>query len=553
ELYAEAVIEEATVDGTLRLEYSQPGESTNSYMEAKITSPEISIKEIEYEETERAAPAKDAGDQTDNAAKGNKAPDTEKKVEKVAVLNMLSYQSRGHISVTKRAYMYPPFHLLTEASRAAISSIDESWKANTLSSVAQCKNVPTRPTVQEFQISELVAGNLDWLHGRSSKKSTDMAFVFMPSDIGLKQLCYPNVGSDMFNRVDVHKLCFYWMDVGQQLKSLVDDDELTVDLPLHFVDQAPVKFAGRPMTPEDLYACSFNGWVYSSLTSKRLSLASFENIFAEGLQELNRAEVENMLTNLLHVYAAQCHIFAEQYGGLQFQATPEDRTETVISATTMDLAMNRHSYCGAHNWSLGLDSGLRKQSSFRKEVFLPYEETINVFDQELPNVKSLPSDFFEFFKNLQYVNLQGFLKLKEFPNGVSSCSRLKMLSVKNCGLESLPADLFLAPHLSRLHCSGLPVKSLSTSISAGCQVTELVLSWMLLSSVPKELGQLVQLKYLDLSGNPLVTLPMELKELTKLKTLLLSGIPWLVTEGHVNGVSTEEYQMFMKENPSLTH
>ena len=53
---------------------------------------------------------------------------------------------------------------------------------------------------------------------------------------------------------------------------------------------------------------------------------------------------------------------------------------------------------------------------------------------------------------------QGFLKLKEIPNGVSNCGRLKMLSIKNSGLESLPADLFLAPHLSRLHCSGLPVR-----------------------------------------------------------------------------------------------
>ncbi|KAK3777048.1 hypothetical protein RRG08_008898 [Elysia crispata] len=559
ELYAEAIIEEVTVDGSLRLEYSLSGETINACMEAKITSPEISIKEIEYEETERAAPGehqdKDGTDQTNNAAQGDKAPDAEKKVEKVAVLNLLSYQSRGHISVTKRAYMYPPFHLLTEASRAAIASIDESWKANTLSSVAQCKNVPTRLTVQEFQISELVASNLDWLNGsgRGSKKSSDMAFVFMPSDLNMKHLCYPRVGSDMFTYVDVHKLCFYWLDVGQQLKSLVDDDELTLDLPLHFVDQAPAKFSGPGLTPEDMYACSFNGWVYSTLTSKKLCLPSFENIFAEEIGQLKRPEVEHMMSNLLHVYAAQCHIFAEQYGGLQFQATPDDRTNVVINSTDMDSQMYLHSYCGAHNWSLGLDAGLRRQTSFRKEVFSPYEDTIYVFDQELPNIPTLPLDFFQFFKNLQYVNLQGFLKLKEIPNGVSNCGRLKMLSIKNSGLESLPADLFLAPHLCRLHCSGLPVKSLPTSISERCQVTELVLSWMLLSSVPKELGQLVQLKYLDLSGNPLVTLPMELKDLTKLKTLLLSGIPWLVTEGHVNGVSTDEYMEFMKANPSLTH
>ena len=42
-----------------------------------------------------------------------------------------------------------------------------------------------------------------------------------------------------------------------------------------------------------------------------------------------------MMSNLLHVYAAQCHIFAEQYGGLQFQATPDDRTNVVINSTDM--------------------------------------------------------------------------------------------------------------------------------------------------------------------------------------------------------------------------
>ena len=44
ELYAEAIIEEVTVDGSLRLEYSLSGETINTCMEAKITSPEISIK-----------------------------------------------------------------------------------------------------------------------------------------------------------------------------------------------------------------------------------------------------------------------------------------------------------------------------------------------------------------------------------------------------------------------------------------------------------------------------------------------------------------------------
>ncbi|GFN82127.1 leucine-rich repeat serine/threonine-protein kinase 1, partial [Plakobranchus ocellatus] len=560
ELYAEAIIEEATPDGYLRLEYSQAGENTNACMEARITSPEISIKEIEYEETERAAPAegpsKDNSDTTDNPARGDKAPGTDKKIEKVAVLNLLSFQSRGHISVTKRAYMYPPFHLLTEASRAAISSIDESWKANTLSSIALCKNVPTRLTVQEFQICQMLSSNLDWLmgSGRGSKISHDMAFAFMPSDLGVKQLCYPNV-SDMFTKVDVHFLCFYMLDMAQQLRPLTDDDELSLDVPLHFVDLAPSKMSDQSLTPETMYACSFNGWIYSTLYSNRLCLPSYENIFCgKDIQQFKRPEVEHMMGNLVHMYAAQCHIFAEQYGGLQFQTTPEDRTIAVIKATQPTAEdYGVHSYCGAHKWCLGLDARLKDQSAFRKEVFSPYEDTIHVFDQEFPNMPSLPSDFFQFFKNLQFVNLQGCHKLKQFPDGMSGCERLKMLSVKNSGLESLPTDLFLAPRLCRLHCSGLPVKSLPTSIAEHCQVTELILSWMLLSSVPKELGLLTQMKYLDLSGNPLVTLPMEMSGLTRLKTLLLSGIPWLVTEGHANGVSVEEYEQFLKANPSLTH
>ena len=69
------------------------------WKDLKISCHYIYLQEIEYEETERAAPGehqdKDGTDQTNNAAQGDKAPDAEKKVEKVAILNLLSYQSRG--------------------------------------------------------------------------------------------------------------------------------------------------------------------------------------------------------------------------------------------------------------------------------------------------------------------------------------------------------------------------------------------------------------------------------------------------------------------------
>lgn len=96
-------------------------------------------------------------------------------------------------------------------------------------------------------------------------------------------------------------------------------------------------------------------------------------------------------------------------------------------------------------------------SLLRSELFSPYEETVNLMYRENIHTANIRSDFFSFFSNLQYIKLQSCENLKELPEGISKCLRLEMVSVKNCAVEVLPADLFEVPCLKRLHCVDLMV------------------------------------------------------------------------------------------------
>lgn len=37
------------------------------------------------------------------------------------------------------------------------------------------------------------------------------------------------------------------------------------------------------------------------------------------------------MKSLIHIYAAQCHIFAEQHGGIMFEATPKDGSQMITA------------------------------------------------------------------------------------------------------------------------------------------------------------------------------------------------------------------------------
>ncbi|CAG5122482.1 unnamed protein product, partial [Candidula unifasciata] len=447
-----------------------------------------------------------------------------------------------------RAYTFPPFHLLTEASQAAVVSLDNAWKVNSLMSVAQCKTLPTRLTVQELQISQLVGTNVDWLVGATQSRKFDLAFAFLPIKLGYKELCYPMVPS-MFTKIAVHRLCFLVDQMYFNIR-LSKKCKLTLDAPLHFVNVAPIP-PSTPLSLDVTFASAFTGWTYSTLYSNRLHLPLCDNMFPEGKPDFCRNEasslqsLEQLMKSLVHTYAAQCHLFAEQHGGIMYTATPENGSQIISS-------------CVEH-----MDDNIVKKtdkvteflyfSSDESELFTPYEETINLIVCEVPRVTTLRTDFYSFFPNLQYLELQSCEQLKQLPDGISKCLRLEMLSLKNSAVEALPADLFQSPSLLRLHCVDLKVQILPTTVIDPSPITELILANLLLTSVPKEVGNLSNLEYLNLNSNPLEMLPMELKLLTKLKTLLLCGIPWIVTADSKVEMPLNQFEDFLKTNSSLRH
>ncbi|KAK0062250.1 hypothetical protein Bpfe_008351, partial [Biomphalaria pfeifferi] len=557
DLYAEAIIEEVTDDGYIRLEYSQPGETSNMCMELKLTDPEINIKEIEYEKIKKKDGTTDKTDSSESKVD----------IEKVAALNLISYQPRGRISFTKRPYTYPPFHLLTEGSQAAIEAIDSSWRLNSLHSIAQCYNMPTRVTVQELQIFKLIGS--EWFMGAKATKKFDMAFSFLPSKLGLKNLCYPTIPS-MFTDVDVHMLCFLVDQVYFDI-NLAKEHEISLDVPLHFVNAHPIT-PSPPLNAEQMFASDFNGWVYTVLYSNKLRLPECENLFTDEKPNLTRSQLETMMKSLIHIYTSQCHIFAEQYGGIEYQSTPEDGTQVIQSSIqhldknivkktskaefSSDIFIGKshrnNVYCKAHQWCLpGTNVHLDGVFDFRPELFSPYEETVNLLWRERLTIPSLPANIYALFPNLQYFQLFASEALKTLPDGISSCLRLEMISFEDCGIETLPSDLFMIPYLKHLFCNALKVKTLPSHVLSKSPITNLTLSNMLLTSIPKELGQLTSLEMLNLNSNPLETLPMELKSLTKLKTLSICGVPWIVTEGSKVEMPLDQFEEFVKSNSTL--
>ncbi|KAH9492683.1 hypothetical protein Btru_024553 [Bulinus truncatus] len=155
------------------------------------------------------------------------------------------------------------------------------------------------------------------------------------------------------------------------------------------------------------------------------------------------------------------------------------------------------------------------------------------------------------FTNLEYLKILGCDNLKSVPDGISSCIRLEMIYLEECGIETLPSDLFLVPYLKHLYCNALQVKAIPTNILSNSPITNLTLSNMLLTSIPKELGQLTSLQLLDLNSNLLETLPMELQSLTKLNTLYLCGVPWIVTGESKVEMPLDQFEDFIKDNYTL--
>lgn len=64
---------------------------------------------------------------------------------------------------------------------------------------------------------------------------------------------------------------------------------IILDAPVHFTNVSPVT-PSAPLTAEDMYASSFNAWVYSTLYCNKLFLPLCDKIFPEGRPDFNRIQ-----------------------------------------------------------------------------------------------------------------------------------------------------------------------------------------------------------------------------------------------------------------------
>ena len=256
------------------------------------------------------------------------------------------------------------------------------------------------------------------------------------------------------------------------------------------------------------------------------------------------------MTSLLNVYASLCHIYAEQWGGLEYQLSLDHGSDTVNKAishndTSIQNTVNsaqmvdphclfrRRFYlqskvcyttvCKAHLLTIEPVLISEAASSFSLDYFEPYGETINAMERCLHDIKALPSDFFGKFSNIQVLQLSECDKLTEIPPKISKCCQLEKLVVEDSAVTTLPADLFEISELMVLELRNLPLSSLPSNVPTSGWLTKLILSGLQLLEIPPALGNLTELVELDLNHNALSDLPMDLQKLQRLRVLHLCG------------------------------
>ncbi|KAK7485956.1 hypothetical protein BaRGS_00022822 [Batillaria attramentaria] len=565
DIYAECVVVGVINGGkNITLEYSEANSENNSQIDLPLSSPVIQLKEIPYETIVRAKPLEKKGDQADGQppeSKGDKPDEKQSETEVQAALEILGYHPRGNVAAAKGAYMFAPFHLLTEASQQAIKALDSNWLHNSLRSVAVCRNIPTRLTVQEQQITFVSREPSTWVNGNNSfKQQIGETFAYLPARLDFNKLCYPRIPA-MFTDIEVHRLCL----LVDQLSSTGWDGN-TIDVPIHFVDIPPNSPSdGSPLPDELKYGCMLSGWTYTSLIAKKLLLPNkCKQVFSGGLpDDVPRHQLEKGMASLLSVYTSLCHIYAEQRGGLEYQIPYESGTSVVISSFAKPddhlVDMSKHTQqmensnvlfrkkqyvgnqsfistiCKAH--ALCQEPVSAPQNSlFRMEFFDPYGETVNVLDRCLPKLTQLPPEFFTKFTNLQVFSLH-------------ECD--KLVALRDSAIKELPADMFEIPEMMCLEVMNLPLTTLPNRVPASSWLTKLKLSGLQLQELPSSLGNLTELTELDLNYNLLTSLPMELANLQRLKVLHLCGMPWLSLEGSKVSFPLDKYMSWLNEHPYL--
>ena len=118
------------------------------------------------------------------------------------------------------------------------------------------------------------------------------------------------------------------------------------------------------------------------------------------------------------------------------------------------------------------------------------------------------------------INLRN-LNIQNFPESILKFKFLRVLSIRNNKLTSLPKELSQLENLEEIYLGNNNLQRLPDSI---CNLQHLKCLWFdknKISSLPDDIGYLKELKILQLSGNSLKKLPDSICKLKKLEELIL--------------------------------
>jgi Leucine-rich repeat (LRR) protein len=193
----------------------------------------------------------------------------------------------------------------------------------------------------------------------------------------------------------------------------------------------------------------------------------------------------------------------------------------------------QHLYlCKAHHLSYRIASSFESRSfSFDRKYVDPYGEMVRFLDWKFSDHRHpVPPYLFELFPNLQvldvcnmaYGNLGNRGNKIQLPPGLGRLRRLQIVCLHNVNMTEMPADIASAASLTKLICTGSPIRELP-DWSPGSQLTTLCLSDLYIHKLSPDIGHLERLTHLDLGGCLLNDLPQEMADLKQLKYLRLSG------------------------------
>ncbi|XP_019625512.1 PREDICTED: malignant fibrous histiocytoma-amplified sequence 1 homolog [Branchiostoma belcheri] len=137
--------------------------------------------------------------------------------------------------------------------------------------------------------------------------------------------------------------------------------------------------------------------------------------------------------------------------------------------------------------------------------------------------RQLPDDLYG-LRELEALSLKTVTKEEiNLPNELAKLTNLKVLSLFNCGLTTVPAAVMKLPMLEKLILSRNMNITLRGEISRLINLTVLDLKFCNLDTLPPVVLKLPNLQVLDLRDNVQIFLPYDLYRLNNLKVLRLGG------------------------------